>query len=102
MILGQLAERLGDRLMLFNRLDAIVRGLAIERERDGLLIGHRAGPLLGSIRIDGEIARDAEEPASECGPRLEGIHTCNSACEGLLADIFRVLTICHEVAAEAI
>lgn len=104
MIFLELAERVGDCLILFVRLDAVVRAFVPEggRQRHDLFVGQSAETLAAAVRVDREIAGNAEQPATEGGAALERVDTNHGAGQAFLADVLGVVAIGHQMKAEAI
>lgn len=102
MAVSQLAEGLSHRLVFFMNLDTILRRLGIQRERDRLVIRHRACALPGAIGIDRKVARNAEEPAPEGRPGLKRVDSGDGTRQGLLTNVLGIFACRHQMTAEPI
>jgi hypothetical protein len=98
--LRQLAHRLNDRLVFLGDLYPVLWRLGEELDRHGLVVRHSHSALLAAVRIDGEIARNAEQPAAEGRIRLEAADTRHGPRQRFLAHILGVLAVPGQVVAE--
>jgi hypothetical protein len=100
--LSQAAQRPPNNLMVLSYLNRFLRALHLQRQRCHLPLDQGAVPLPVPKEVDGDIARNAEEPATEGRAMLQGVEPIDGPEQALLADVLGILSVRHQVTAEAV
>jgi hypothetical protein len=102
MALRKPAQSLCDRLVLLTDHDRLMRPVHPQRRWRHLFVEQSAGATTLTERVDREVSRDAEQPASKCRGTLQRLYSIDGPGEALLADVLRVFTVGDEMTTKPI